>query len=729
MKAARLRALFLALSSVAALLGAVSFASPAHADGQALQDALQAYKEDRFEDALAKLREYVAGNPGDEEVYALLRTVDEKVLLRALAQQGEHEKLLKYLLGKARPTAAATQAEAEWLKARVDEAVNSGDFDVRRRAAMQLRQAGDLAVPLLVPYLANPEAGTVVSALTALSYLGDDATLALCEVLQSEDARTRGFAAAALGNNGDARAAAALKRVADTDTDPGAKEKAAQALAKVGGGAGTASDLYVAQGERYYARDAAVVEGWENVRNLWRWEDGALVRYEVPAYLYAYQLAEECAHDALALDANHRGARSLLVRSILAQKVEGDVLVSNGKTAPEALAGAFNLAASQGFAAASDALRAALTAKDWDVAVELCDLCAATYGKESLAGHALGDALVAPERRVNYAAAIAALLMSPSRAGLANADKVSTLAARAASERAVRQVLVIDSNDEMRTKLVLELAHSKYVAAGEAQGFEGVARAKSSPTLDVIVVAATLDDVSRTVPSRRHYSSLAVIDELLADARTKDMKILVRIDATPENQAEAVQKFFQDKYGDKVAGFIATPIVATAALQAIDTAADAVELNPDRERANKLAVKAANALAKTDFSCASFNLQVALDPLVEAASGSDSSAELKLAATKALGNIRVGGSAALAKLVAEGEGDELKVAAATALGNVLSAVEGAPEDVDALIAASKAGGEVGKAALAALGQVKRMTPEQRNAVFKDHRLALPTKGS
>jgi hypothetical protein len=209
-----------------------------------------------------------------------------------------------------------------------------------------------------------------------------------------------------------------------------------------------------------------VVEGYENTRNLWRWEEGALVRYTVPAYLYPYQLAEECARDALALDPAHRAGRCLLVRAILAQKVEGDVLKSNGKEAPEALAGSFNLAASQGFVAASDALAAALKNQDWDVAVELCDLCAATYGKEDLKGHPLGDALVAPERRVRYAAAIAALLMSPKRAGLANAEKVADLAARAASERAVRQVLVIDDNDDARAKLVLELGHSKYVAAG-----------------------------------------------------------------------------------------------------------------------------------------------------------------------------------------------------------------------------------------------------------------------
>lgn len=729
MKAARLRALFLAFTSAAALSGAFVPSRAALAEGQTLQDAIQAYKEDRFDDALAKLREYVASNPGDEEVYALLREVDERVLLKAMAKQGDHEKLMKYLLGKARPPAAEPKAEADWIRAKVEEAVTGSDFDVRRRAAMQLRVAGELAVPLLVPYLGNAEAATVVTAMQAFHFLGDDATLPLCEALASDDARVRGFAAATLGNTGDPRAAAALKRLVETDGDPGVKEKAAQALAKVGGGGGSAADLYVRQGERYYARDAAVLEGFENTRNLWRWEGGALARYEVPSYLYPYQLAEECAHDALALNAAHRGGRALLVRAILAQKVEGDVLASNGKTPPESLAGAFTLAASQGFQAASDALRAALGARDWDVAVELCDLCAATYGKEELSGHPLGDALVAPERRVNYAAAIAALLMSPKRANLANADKVASLAARAASERAVRQVMVVDANDEIRTKLVLELAHSKYVAAGEASGWEGVTRAKSSPTLDVIVVAATLDDVGATVPSRRHYSSLAVIDELLADARTKDMKILVRVDDTPENQAEAVKKLFQDKYGDKIAGFIATPIVAAAALQAIDAAADKAELNPDRERANKLAVKAAQALAKTDFSCATFNLAVAVEPLVEAATGGDSSAELKLAAVQALGNIRMGGSAALAKVVAEGEGDALKAAAATALGGVLAGTDGTPEDVDALIAASKVGGEVGKAALSALGQVKRMTPAQRNAAFSDHRLPVATKGS
>jgi HEAT repeat protein len=721
-----LRLLTLALVSAAAFGGALTSASTAQADGETLKEAMQAYNEGKLEDALAKLQEYCASNPADEEVYALLRTVDEKVLIRALSQRGEHERLMKYLLGKARPPAAEQAADAEALAAKVNDAITNADFDVRRRAAMELRAYGDLAVPGIVPHLGSSDAATVVNAMQALRYLGQDGTLALVEVLSSDDARTRAFAAAALGQVGDPRAAAALTRVAQNDADPSAKERALEALAALKVPSGSAADAYVAIGERYYGNDASVVEGFEATRNLWRWESGALVRYTTPSYLYPYQLAEECASDALALDASHGGARSLLVRAVLAQKVEGDVLTGNGKEAPAALAGAMNVAASQGFAAASAALAATLKNQDWDVAVECCDLCAMTYGKEDLKGHSLGDALVAPERRVRYAAAIACLKMSPKRSGLANADKVADLAARAASERSYRQVLVIDDNDETRAKLVLELGHSKFVAAGEDNGWEGLARAKASPTLDVVVIAAALGDEDRTVPSKRHYSSLAVIDELMADARTASVKIVVRVDATPEAKAEAVQKFFQDKYGDKVAGYVMTPLVASAALQTIEAAAAQVDLNPDQVRANKLAVKAAQAIATTDFSCQSFDLTVTVDPLVEAVTGSDSSPELKLAAVQALGNVRSGGGAALVKALTEGD-DALKAAAATALGRLLAGTDGTAEEVDALIAASKAEGEVGAAALAALGQVKRMTPEQRNQAFADHRLPLATK--
>ena len=55
-----------------------------------LKSALDDYAAGRYEDALKKLREYVASNPEDEEIFAVLRDADEKLLIEILTQQGEH---------------------------------------------------------------------------------------------------------------------------------------------------------------------------------------------------------------------------------------------------------------------------------------------------------------------------------------------------------------------------------------------------------------------------------------------------------------------------------------------------------------------------------------------------------------------------------------------------------------------------------------------------------------
>ncbi len=725
MKATRLRvgtalvsAVLLAASLVLAPAGA------AFADGDLLKDALTDYGAGRYEDALAKLQEYVAGNPEGEEVFAIIRAAENRVLLRALAQGGDHEKYIKYLMDKARPVEAERMADADAIRAAIEAAVNSADIASQRAARARLRSAGELAVPGLVPYLASEDHGTLVNAMLALQQIGDAATVPLAEALEAEDARIRLFAARTLGDLGDRRAVAALARVAAGDEDEGAKAAAAKALARLGGSKGSAADIYARMGNRYYADEVSLVTAFDSVKNLWRWEDGAVARYTAPSYLYPYLMAEECAADALAIDPAHAGARSLLVRALLAQRVEAEVLKGNGGEAPEALAGAFDLAKTQGFQAASDALATTLAQEDWEVAVECCYLMAAAYGGESLKGSPLGDALVAPHKRVRYAAAISALHMSPKR-GLANADKVAALAAQAASESAVRQVLVIDDRDDTRAKLLIALHQGGYVAAGDSSGTNGVIRAKNSPTLDVIIVRADLGDPTNTVPSARHSSSLTVIDEIFADARTQEMRVVVLLDDTPEGRKARVQEIYAAKYGDKVR-FIETPVVESAVLATVTEAAEAGELNPDRERANALAAKAAGAFADMDFTCATFNLQVAVEPLATAAT-TGPTPEIRLNAVRALGNIKVGGADALVQVLTEGEGDELRAAAARALGGVLSAQDATPEQVAALMEAAKGEGDVATAALAALGQVRNLDGAQRVELFRTHRLQVAEK--
>jgi hypothetical protein len=724
MKATCLRA----ASVVVGLAAVFAWASAAaRADEALLKEALEAYEAGNYEEGLTKLREYVQSDPGNEEVYAVLRTWDEQNLLRVLAQQGEHERLMTYLWNKARPAARERQVDPEEIGGIVDEALSS-ELDRRINAGMRLKLVGELAVPHLLPHLASQDAEKVVYAMFALHRIGPDATHALAAALRSDDARLRGFVAATLGDVADPRAVPALLRARATDADPGVVEKATAALRKIGGDralALEAPNAYTRLGQRYYANDPTTVSGYEETRNLWRFEDGQLVRYEVPAWLYPSQMAEQLALDALELAPQHRPAKSLLVRALLAQRVEAAAVAAAGGDVPEVLGGAFDLAASQGFQAASDALDASLNKADWDVALEAIRLVARTYGSENLVRHPLGRALEAPERRVRYEAAIAALHMSP-KAGIQNADKVAELAAQAASEEALRQVLVIDDRDDTRSRLLMDLAHGGFVAAGESSGADGVNRAKASPMLDVVVVRSDLGDHAVTPSHRRHVSSLMVIDELLADARTKGMRILVLLQDTPEQARDVIREFFQTKYGESLAGFVEVPIDTTNAVEVVTTAAEAGELGPERERANQMAARAAGAFAETDFTCRAFNLKVAVEPLAEAAVNGPTP-EVKLNAVKALGNIRSGGLNALLSALKEGENEEIQVAAAQALGSVLAVLDGDAAHVDALIEAAKGEGAVASAALEALGKVRALSPEQRLQIFREHRLAVPER--
>ena len=247
--------------------------------------------------------------------------------------------------------------------------------------------------------------------------------------------------------------------------------------------------------------------------------------------------------------------------------------------------------------------------------------------------------------------------------------------------------------------------------------------AKNAPTLDFVIVRADLGDPAVTIPNDRLVSSITAIDELKHDVRTRDMRIIVLIAETMEGKVKAVREFYENKYNDKIAGYIEVPIDTASSMELVKEAAEAGELNPGRERANELAARAAMAFASTDFSCATYNLQIAVDPLATAATDGPTDA-VKLAATMSLGNLRKGGADALVQVLTGDGNDELKAAAATSLGQVLGVEDGTADQIGALMEASKGEGPVGTAALKALGMAKGLTPEQRRAVFEAHRLPV-----
>ena len=213
-------------------------ARSAHADEGALKAAFDDYAAGKYEDALKKLQEYVQSNPGDEEVYNVLRNVDERVKLRALVAGGDHERLMRYLLDKAKPTVEAKKRDPDAIKKLVDEAL-SGELDTRRRAGLELgTRSGDYAVPYLLPHLADADAEKVVNAIFAFHSIGGEAVLPLSQAMATSDARLRGYIAVVLGDIGDPRALPVLRRAAEKDADESVKAKANAAIAKIGGAGG-----------------------------------------------------------------------------------------------------------------------------------------------------------------------------------------------------------------------------------------------------------------------------------------------------------------------------------------------------------------------------------------------------------------------------------------------------------------------------------------------------------
>ena len=724
MKANRLR--FVLGFAACALFAAVAIAAApsARADEAALKAALDDYAAGKYEDALKKLQEYVATNPGSDEVYAVLRAADERVLLRALAQGGEHERLARYLLDKARPTVEGKKRDPESVGKLAEQAI-SGSLDVRRKAAIELASKhGEYAVPALLAGLSTGDAEKVWNSMHALQLIGADGVIALNAAMNSPDAKLRGYVAATLGDIRDPRAMPVLRRAVERDGDEGVKAKAQAAIQKIRPNAPAmpAADSYVRLGEMYLADDPSVLSSGDEVANVWRWEGEGIVRYEVPHALLNEELAHDAGWDALALDPARVGARSLIVRARLAEIVEARAL---GEKAPESLKTAGDVLTSQGFEAASAALNDALGRRDWDVAVEASRLVSATYGRQDLRGHPIGRALAAPERRVQYAAAIAALRMSPS-GPFENSTQVPALAAQAASETALRQVFVIDDHDDARNRLTQALREGGYVVGDDSDGYRGVTRVKATPTVDVVVVRGDLGSAG-AIPMNRWRSTLGVIDEILADARTKNMRIAVVLPADGPG-AEATKKLLSDKYGDKISDYLAEPLEAAAVMPKIEAVAQKADVNRERALAVATAADAADAFASTNAGCSAWDFKVAIDPLANNAL-EGASDEVKMNSVRALGNLRSGGSAALANILKSADAkEELKVAAAKALGEVLSAVPPTGDEVDALFASAKAGGAVGTAALRALGMVRGLTPDQQRTVWAEHRVDVGKKG-
>ncbi len=682
-----------------------------------LKTGLEQLRAGKYDEAIATLRKAVAADPTNEEVMNSLGRAEYEALLGLIASGQEGANIDKAMLDKASPVLTAKAFNQGELNGLVKTAVTSRDYSERFEARMKLaRVYGEFAVPGLVAYLSSSNTEYRIAAHIALSRgIGRDAVLPLCEALASGDSNVRRMVAAELGMIGDPRATAALASAAANDADEMVKQAASNAMAKLAGGTGAtgkdASSLYQGLAGHYYAGDFRVMSYSDRPLVLWSWGTDGLTNTPVPRHLYVLKLAEEAAYDALAADSSNAGAASLLARIIASEKISSDMFSAVNdddltKTYAASLANAAGTCAALGWNTLARAVGEALDQRDSHAAAFLLGVMPHVYGSTDFTAdnpvvRGTGDS----SGTVRLAATEAVLRFNGVRRVTAFPDPDGFINRVAAAAGAVvpHQILVVDSNDDRRNKMLTELNKASYSAFDARIGSDGVVIALRYSGLDLVIVSADLGDMD----------TLGMINKLRSEDRTKNTPVLVV--GSAEQAANQEWRSLFDGKAKNVVGIADGPGAAND--EFLKMVASSLGGNdPAASARYARAASVLDALAHTDAGNALFNwnsLTETLSALLSAELPSDP--PVRLNAIRAMANI--GDSNAVGALVGffgSTDDDALRAAA----GNAIAAIcrNGSVALDDAAFAALIKGtgsdnADVRTAAFAALGS-SALTPAQ-----------------
>lgn len=678
------RAPWLAFSLVS-VATAVFGGSLAWAQGSAemLKQGVELLRQGKNKEADEKFRAVLAQDPSNEDAYNLVRETDYKVFLDMLKAGGDAEQVAKRLLSLSERIEVERTKDEAAIKELVQQAIQSSELDQREMAARKLAAAhGQYAVPALVGFLGSNDVDQRANAILALMKIGSDAVMPL---------------AASIGTGNEMQKSNTVKllqRIGD--------ERSAPAVAKATGDKAGAAQKYLAMSKKYFLGDQETVKAYDRSFSIWTVKDGQLASREVPRYVYNYELAEQAAYEALALDPSLKDARAMIALSAVAEQVAHENLSEEARANEaiqaqgKSLEGAGALAASIGAGGLLDAFRLAHDLRNGDAAAKVAELLPPVWD-----GRALGEdnplvrGLTSDDNKVRYAAAIALLRISPP-AAFPKSNLVAQIAGEAAASRAVRQVLVVDSDSKNAMNVQRALNQAGFHAVATTHGTDALTMAKSTGGFDAVVVASKLADVT----------PFQVLADLNRDFRTSRVKKVVM--APGADLGPSKEEF--DKFG--IAGVAPTSADSVGVVNAVKEALGSAEGDAGRVRANRLSIQASEAVAN---ACGgAFSLKDAQRGLL-AAAGEGADPDVALAALRALGKVATADSqAGLRAILANASMSPAhRAAAGHALATALRGQAPAKETYDALVAAmGDADVSVRTAAGAALGSAKLSAQQQ-----------------
>ncbi|MGE3174725.1 MAG: HEAT repeat domain-containing protein [Planctomycetota bacterium] len=689
-------------SVVALVVGGV-----ASAQDSKFQEAVKLYRLGDNAASLAAFQEVLKADPSNEEALDYYRQISQDEWFMLLSSQGEIQKIAQSILERAKLQRREQSRDEAAIAPLVEVAcAPDSSYEARRDAVLKLMaDHGEFAVPALAEYLGNPDAGEgQVLAIAALSQMGSRAVLPLIELLDSSNADTRLNAAAALLHIGDLRAAPAMAALAQTDDQESVRNVARKFLKK-NGITGRAVDLYLAQA-RGYLKGGIAPGAFSDV--VWTLVDDKLEARDVPALVYAAELAKGAALDGVRVDPVSAEARSVLAQANLAEANLIETSIAQGDESAKELEGLvpeFKMAA---LATGPDVLRAALSeglaTGQPNVSIGAIEALAQVEEPGQLGSSSLLAALDSTDKRVRYAAATA-LVQASNGVGVPAADKVVDALAQAVTEESVRMIQIIGNSPQLAEAAREASAVRGNAAVAESTAIGGMQSLLVNPDTDVVVIQEILPD---GLPED-------VINNIRKDPRMANTKVVI-----VAKDVEAAQ----ERFGDTVAGVVAAPLTGDSLIEAVNTALDGVDVEPRNARAESYAQHASSALLS--MAAGKSGIAMALQSLAAQLNRADAVA---VPAAKALGlsGTMAQVDALLGALQGSGSAD-LKVAAANAIGMILGRSGPCPDMVaDGLAAVLGGDAEVSvrTAVAAALGKAKLDDARKANLLGSLRKIGSP----
>jgi HEAT repeat protein len=483
------------------------------------------------------LSAFLQANPDD----ATLLEIREKFGLGSILRLQDDPSTSEFAKPILDRLAAASQRNAT-DSAALDQAIG---LLTRSRAEQQvgvdrLRSAGPYAVPKLVERLGNGDLSPDERALIVVNMgrLQAPAVPPLIAALDSSDPRIAAAAAEALGRIGDKRALLALLFHTVRGEGPeGLKQAARSAVERLTRKSPeaqprSAARMLADQAWRYHRGQ---VEFPSDTVEVWSWTGDRPAPESLDSREAATRLGIERARKALALEPGDSSSQVALVGLLLDRAARAhtpeDVVASD----PD---GAFSAALSAGPAILAEVLRTAVA----DGHGELAELAARALGRVSnrdalaVAGRTnpLVDALGAPNRRVQYAAARALVEMDP-RQPFPGASRLVPILARFLNvQPGASRAVVIDGNPTRAgtpRSVLQQLGYDPQVAHDGREGFR--LASESADVEFVLINPIGLQDA---------WSWQDTVENLRADRRTAGTPIFV---AGPLNLIEKVVPVLQ----------------------------------------------------------------------------------------------------------------------------------------------------------------------------------------